>query len=294
VGSALNRGVTRSAPAKESWSVRFSAATLFIVRVSLVVPETVRHIPTNKRAILAYLGRAIRERPDLIVLPETVITGYQDTGDPCHDRSLCEEVQGEFLRSVAQLARTHRVLISIGFFEREAERICDACALFGPTGELLQHYRRIDPHRRHRGADPTIYACGEEVRCRATPHGRLATLICGDLFNDAVLETTQAAQPDHLLYALAADPEDDLTWEQAVASYYRQRLLQLGSYTLMVNLFESGEAWPDGHGGERSGSRIGGACVFSLTGQLLATLPSGSPGILTCTMPAGAAACDTL
>jgi predicted amidohydrolase len=247
------------------------------MRASLVVPETVVDVAVNKRRILDAISSALPSRPDLIVLPETVITGYQDKGHPGFDRSLCEDLEGEFLITVRSLARQHRVMISIGFFEKNGWQIHDASVLFSGTGEILQHYRRVDPHWRNPGVDSAIYRCGDEVRLASTGHGTVSTLICGDLFNATVREMTQALRPDYVIYPLAAIPEEGYTWESAVEDYYRAELIKLNAHVLMVNLLESGPGWPGGEG-----TRVGGAHVVTPVGELLHTLPTGRPGILTC------------
>ena len=245
------------------------------MRVSLVVPQTVIDVAENKRRILASLSEAFEQRPDLIVLPETVITGYQDNGEPDHDRTLCEDLGGDFLRAVRGLARSHGTMISIGFFEKDGEAIRDSSVIFGGDGEIVQHYRRVDTHWRNREVDPSIYRCGDAVLLSSTAHGSLSTLLCGDLFNDEVLEMTSALRPD-LLYQLAANPEDDLTWEEAVDGYYTERLRALDAQVLMVNLLECGPGWPNG-----AGTMVGGACVINARGERVASLPTGAPGILT-------------
>lgn len=245
------------------------------MKAALVVTDITLDVAQNKRRILRGISAALDHDPDIVVLPETATTGYQDIGDPAHDRTLCEEIGGDFLEKLRQLAIEGKAMISIGFFEKEQQSIYDSSLILSARGEVVQHYRRVDKHWRNKGVDPEIYRCGDRVMRSMTPHGSMSTLICGDLFNDEVLRQVRILAPDVLLYPLAATPEGGLSWMEAVRGDYAERLRLVGSYTLMVNLLECGEGWST-----RSGSRIGGACVLDPHGDVVAFLSPGSPGTL--------------
>ena len=102
-------------------------------------------VPDNVQKAVAWVERAVRETSArLIVLPETVTTGF--TPDcPAEELWDCvDTLPGSMTEPVAAAARTLGVHIVFPTYERGVERgvVYNSAALFGPKGELLGVYRK--------------------------------------------------------------------------------------------------------------------------------------------------------
>ncbi len=223
----------------------------------------------NERRILELAVDAVDQGAELIVFPEAAATGLADTGDVAHDLEIAEEVPGILSEDWRTFAKSKGVWFAAGLLERDAGKIYDSCVLFDPLGNLVLHYRRIDPHWHRPGDDASIYCVGEDLHVIRTPFGRLGVLICGDLWDDGVVERMKALGPDLLLYPFlrARDPRKE--WSDEFREYC-ERFRMVGAVTLAVNLFE----------GEEEGSAFGGAWLVDRSGRVLASLPEEEEGVL--------------
>lgn len=130
----------------------------------------------------------------LIVFPEAWVPGFplwNALRAPIHNHRFFERLAGAALRvpgpglaRLAQCARRHEILVSIGFTEgTEASRGClwNSNLLIGADGSLLNHHRKLVP---------TFYeklswanGDGAGLRVVETPIGRVGALICGENTN---------------------------------------------------------------------------------------------------------------
>jgi predicted amidohydrolase len=222
-------------------------------------------------AAIADLAHAASGRGAALVLfAETALTGFVATGEPAHDLPLGEPVPGPATDALAHVARDVRLWIGLGLYEREGGRLYDAAVLLSPDGGVALHYRRIDPHWHRPGNDTAVYRQGAAIPAVETPFGRCAFLLCGDLFNDAVL-TKLAATPAEVLlvpFARGFDSEvaDAADWERRERFRYAGRVRRAGLPALLVNSFGRG--------------CFGGALAVDAQGATLDRLPPGRSGLL--------------
>jgi N-carbamoylputrescine amidase len=213
---------------------------------------------------------------DLVLFPEAAPTGLINNDDPAHDLPLGQSVPGPLTRLLGAVAREESVLVASGLLERERDMLYDAAVLLGPEGEVLLHYRRIQPQWHGRNADPEVYGRGEELPTAGTPWGRMLVLLCGDLFDDGIVERARRAEPDYVLFPFARSFSDGTCdqgrWEREEAPAYARRAALLGCTTLMVNCLEDRV--------EPRYPAFGGALVVGADGRVLARWPLGQAGTL--------------
>lgn len=239
----------------------------------------VHRLQPDRAASLATLVALAREAADngaaLVLFAETALTGFVGTGDPAHDLPLGEPVPGPATTVLAGVARACQLWIGIGLYERQGDHLYDAAVLLAPDGTLALHYRRMDPHLHWPHNDPAIYRQGDDVTVADTPFGRCAFLLCGDLFNDAVLARLRAAAPDLVLvpFARGFDSEvaDAADWDGREQFRYAARVRQAGVPALLVNSLGSQASSHDA---------FGGAMVVDATGLIRHRLPLGQLGLL--------------
>jgi N-carbamoylputrescine amidase len=104
----------------------------------------------------------------------------------------------------------------------------------------------------------------------------MAFLVCGDLFDDAIVAGVRDLGPDCVLFPFARSFSDgsfdQQRWEREEQAAYVGRATMLGCTTLMVNGLDDPTTceYPS----------FGGAMVVSRQGDVTATWPLGRPGTL--------------
>jgi len=251
------------------------------VRAALVVIRLTTDHGANLEAALDGLARAARAHARLALLPEAAFTGLANNDDPEHDLPLGQPIPGRFTDRLSSAARHHSMYIATGLLERDADHLYDAAVLVDPSGEILLHYRRINAMWHGRQADPEVYRQGTRLTTVDTVLGRIAILICGDLFDAGVLDKVRAERPDLVLVPMSrnfADGTfDQRRWDREEEPQYAARAALTGATTLIVNALEDPTCldFPS----------FGGAMAVAPDGRITARWPLGGPGILMADVP---------
>ncbi|MHC4341128.1 MAG: carbon-nitrogen hydrolase family protein [Planctomycetota bacterium] len=240
----------------------------------------VRRVPTDQAAGLQSLcdrtAEAAGQGADLVLFPEAAITGLVNNDDPTHDLPLGQEIPGPVTDRLAGVAAGHRIWLATGLFERASDQLYDSAVLFTPGGEIGLKYRRMHSGWHGRSADPAVYREGTELPELETPFGSIAFLICGDLFDDSIVERCRSLGPDYLLVPMVRSFDDascdQERWDATELPVYRERVRLTGTTTLIVNSL-SNPALP-------ASESFGGAWIISGAGELMEALPLGREGVL--------------
>ncbi len=252
------------------------------VRVALGVIDIGKERAQNLGSMLAMAESAAAKGADLLLFPEASLTGLINRDEPAEDLPLGVSVPGPITDRLSQKARELGVHLALGLLERDGDRLFDTALLFDPCGELVLRYRRISSGWHGLAADPEVYGHGDAVRAVDTQLGRVAFLICGDLFSDEA-STAGGMSFDWLLvpYARCSDEPgyDQNRWESEEEPHYSARVRELGVTTLMANYLAPGEICR-GMCGWCSGGAYGGAMVILGDGTIAAKKPAGEEGML--------------
>ncbi len=245
------------------------------MKAALVVHRVTRDTDDNLRRMLRAVEDGAREEAKLVLFAEMAATGFINGDDPRRDRRIAEPIPGPVTDCLAASAREHGVWIGVGVFEHDDPALYDSAALIDADGRIGLKYRRMQPNWRTRGADPDIYRLGDAVAAVETPFGRVAFLLCGDLFDDAIVDRLCALDPDLLLFPFARcfgdGAVDQRRWDEEAAPEYLARVRRAGVRTLMANYIADREL---------DGGSFGGALDVAPDGTLLASLALGSVGSL--------------
>jgi len=145
-----------------------------------ITPMAVRE---NVEKAIAWVEQAVQETDaQLVVLPETVTTGF--TPD-CPAEELWERVDtlpGRMTESVAEAARGLGVYVVFPTYERGPERgvVYNSAALFGPDGELLGVYHKTHLFPTERLSGGGWSTPGHEPVVVETPLANIGLTICYD------------------------------------------------------------------------------------------------------------------
>lgn len=246
------------------------------MKVAVAVPRLTAEIEHNFAKICDFIEQAGRQGVDLLLFPECVLTALNLSDDYQSDLKLAISFDSEYLFGIREAARRWGIWVALGFLEQEHGVIYDSAVLIDDKGGTSLHYRRIHPGWRLRDALAEQYGDGRELVCASTPWGRIAFLICGDLFHEPQAEAKRL-QPDILLFPFArcfsktAVAGEQQKWDEEEWPNYRARAADVGALTLMANYIAPEELF---------GGGFGGGFILSRDGKLLASLPLRSEGLL--------------
>lgn len=119
---------------------------------------------------------------ELVVLPESVTTGFT-TGLDAHALwELVSQIPGPILEPFATAAAELRVHLVVGTYERGAQPgvVYNAAVLLGPGGDVLGVYHKTHPFEGEHAAHGGWVTPGDDVCVVQTPFGRLGLIICFD------------------------------------------------------------------------------------------------------------------
>jgi predicted amidohydrolase len=245
------------------------------MRAALVVHRIAPDTDSNLASILDWTTQAADAGADLVLFAEAALTGLINDDNASHDLPLGQRIPGPVTDRLARLAGERGIWLALGLLESDSSELYDTALLFTPKGDIGLKYRRIQPQWHGRNADPEVYRQGSEIPALDTPLGCFAFLICGDLFDDSIVERVRALRPDWLLFPFArcfSDGScDQRRWEREEQPEYVHRVQLTGATALMVNHIAAPELL---------GGAFGGAMVVANDGRVIDRLPLGTEGTL--------------
>ena len=251
-----------------------------MTKLALSVFHLIENLDAACLRMLEDIDSAAREKCDLVVFPEAILGGIDIEGDYTSDSSRCLELDSAHIETLRNSARKHSMGVGFGFLEKEGNLIYDSFLLLGPDGENALHYRRISPGWLTSNADPNFYRCGENPGIAQTPWGKIAVLICGDLFVDGLVDSIAAQKPDFALHIIARaytfDPDIQQNWDKLEFPWYQAEYAKIGSPVAAVNLVD--DKIEDGY------IYCGGAW-FLRDGKPVASKELMTPGLLFVDLP---------
>ncbi len=244
------------------------------MKAALAINPVVTDIDANLMTILNMVNEAADDHADLVVFGEAALTGLINNDDPSHDLPLGQPIPGPVTDMLLALARKRHVWLAIGILEREGKTLYDSAVLLTPSGEVELKYRRIQPQWHGRSPDPSVYRQGTNLPRVETSFGSFAFLICGDLWDDELVERARDLRPDWLLYPFLNSLVGE-RWGKELKPSYAERAKLIGATTLMTSYLA--DLPPEDMD---LGGAVGGAIVVSSDGTVVDSLPPGRTGIL--------------
>ena len=243
------------------------------MRAAIISNLVTTDIQMNQTRILHLASNAVEKGARFIIFPEAAATGLINSGNPDADYMIAEAIPGPRNEEWKDFAAEHGIYFAAGLLEREGRRIFDSAVLYNPEGELILHYRRNDSGWHFQNDDSSVYCEGFQIPVVDSKIGKIAFLICGDLWNEDVLMKLKAKKPDYLLYLFARNiaPSEQVEsiWESEIQSY-KKRWQECNAKVIATNLLSN---IPDFES-------IGGAWYIDSSGRLLADSPICREGIL--------------
>lgn len=247
------------------------------MRAALAVNLVTTDWKRNLSAIEGLICGAAALGAQLVLFGEAALTGALNDDQPEHDLPLGVAIPGPETDRLADLARAHSLHIGIGLLERCGNHLYDTAVLLAPNGRIILKYRRISRGWRGQQADTQVYREGDTIPTVETPLGRIAFLICGDLFDDSLVRRVRREKPDLLLLPFTRSYTggviDQTRWEREDEPDYAVRAALVGTTLLMTNYLVAPTL-------VASDGSFGGAAAFSASGDLLGRWPQGWVGMM--------------
>jgi predicted amidohydrolase len=101
----------------------------------------------NLNRVMGYLEAAAKRGADIILFPETALTGYDIDEEVIMHRENAETIPGPSTNKIAQLTRKYGVYAIVGMAEKDkddSEIIYNSVAIVGPEG-VIDSYAKIHP-----------------------------------------------------------------------------------------------------------------------------------------------------
>lgn len=245
------------------------------VKIALVANRIEKSIERNMENIILSIEKAAENGGDLVLFPEACITGLINNDVPEDDIKLGFEVLGSELKQLCDAARKNNINVAAGFLEKEEYHLYDSAVFINKRGDIALKYRRMSKGWHGKNADADFYREGTEVGYYNSDIGRICFLICGDLFDDSIVEKAKSVKPDYLLFPFARSfymvNNNQEEWDKYEGFEYAKRVKKIGATTLMANYIGTEEI------GDTS---FGGAFVITSEGKIVKEMPLDKEGIL--------------
>jgi len=199
------------------------------MRVALIPMRVeVGNFGANWREFEKRFREALKPGPDFLVFPEYCLTGFEEW-----DFSGAG-LYGEIVEKVSALAREAGVYVVFGLLEPYKNCVYNSALLIGRNGEVLLNHRKFQ--------EPMKFCTGNTVRTAWTEFGKVAVIICGDLYNRRIAKWVKRKGPDYLFVPMEYSPDyGELNEEDVEAMAERVKLL--GVKAFIVNSYPPGGAW---------------------------------------------------
>lgn len=240
------------------------------MKAALVVNKIDRSVEKNLNNIINYIYKAADEKADLVIFSETALTGLINDDNPEHDINLGIKIPGDKVDVLCRAAEKRNINIAIGVFESDNENLYDTAIFINRKGEMGLKYRRMTSGWHDSKIQDTIYKEGTEIETYEADIGNVCFLICGDLFNDELVNKVKGVNVDYLIFPFARSFYDgtysQAKWENEELEDYMSQIKKANTITLGTNYIDE--------------KYFGGAFIISGDGQVIASLDLGKEGML--------------
>ena len=143
------------------------------LRISMIQANTLWHDPAGNRLLYGELIRQCAPDTDLIVLPETFLSGFSNSA-----RDFAETMDGPGLEWLAQMAGEKQSVITGSIAVREGEQMFNRLIWMRPDGSFMHYDKR---HLFRMAGEHERYGSGAERLIVDLKGWRICPLVCYDL-----------------------------------------------------------------------------------------------------------------
>lgn len=240
------------------------------MKVALVVHRVKDTLLENFETIKKYIIEAARLNVDIILFSEAALTGLKNSDNPEKDIQLGIEIPSNITDELCNFAKDNKIYIALGLFEKENNNLYDTAIFISKNGKIEIKYRRISSGWYDSNLKDSIYKEGERIYIYESDFGKFCFLICGDLFNDNLVNEVKKLNADYLLFPFARSFYDgsfsQSRWDKEEINEYINQIKKTNTITLATNYIDD--------------EYFGGAFIVTANGSLISSLKIGKEGML--------------
>lgn len=233
------------------------------LRIALLQADLRWEDPTANRELLSGMIDKIRERPDLILLPEMFATGFSMLAD-----TLAQGMDGPDVRWMQSVAERSGATVTGSLIIEENGRYYNRLLWMSPNGLSGMYDKR---HLFRLAHEQDTYTAGTTRPVFRLNDFRIAPLICYDLRFPVWSRRSPAYDYDLLLYAANWPEKRGHAWRSLLPA----RAIENQSYVAAVN-----RVGADGHGMDHRGDSV----VIDYRGEVISDSEPGSPSVMEATL----------
>ena len=239
-------------------------ATIAVAQMDCVLAD----VDANLNKIDAYAGLAKTLGAELVIFPETAVTGTF-IGDRIHE--LAAEPDGAATRRLSAIAKANGLTLICGMFTRENGLLHNSQKVFGPDGSHLATYHKLHLF----SAELAVCTPGDQPLVVQTPIGKLGMTICYDLIFPGLAGKLVEMGADFIVNSTHwfNDCEQRDRW-----GWNSERIRSLASTRALENVIPLAMACRTGREHATPDLPFDGAgssCVISPSGKLVAHMDCG-------------------
>jgi len=248
------------------------------MRVALAITHPKHSKKRNLAEIIRYIKHAAKKKADFILFPEAAYTGLITKDDPQKDKPLFILIPSKITNKIGKIAKKFGIYVGIGLLEICENKFFDSAILFDKKGEISLKYQRITAGWHAKNADKNVYQEGVDIPILNTSFGTIAFLLCGDLFDEVIINRIKNMQIDYLFLLLArsleiSDEKMQTKWNNEMSEGYIPQIKKSEITTFLVNYYSKMFA-------DNSNLPVGGAAAISAEGDLIISFPVLKNGLL--------------
>ena len=133
-------------------------------------------VEANLQKVIEQIEQAGSRDADLVVMPECMLSGYAyDSREAGLEQAL--SLSDPVFDKITAAAAAHNLHVTLGFLQRDEDRLFNASAMIGPAG-VVGHYRKI--HLPHLGIDRFVDRGNIPYGTLSTGKANVGLAICYD------------------------------------------------------------------------------------------------------------------
>lgn len=171
---------------------------------------TLWDVEKNLRDLQPLVEEAARKGARIVVAPECAVSGFAvHTDRPIQweaFRGACEPVDGPRMAQVRGWARELGIYLAVGYMEQAGEHRYNACAFWGPDGQLIGNYRKTHIGYPEQNVESQLVEAGDALPVFDTELGKIGILICMDRYYPEASLTLAARGAEIILMPSASNP----------------------------------------------------------------------------------------
>jgi N-carbamoylputrescine amidase len=214
------------------------------VRVAAAAVDTKPgELAENVAKLIERSARAAEQQAQLVLFPELSLTGFipnHPTGEHeawlrqalAEARRVALPLDGEPIRALAEAAKRHGILISVGMLEDAGNVLFNSQLLIGPEG-IVGHWRKLHVPM----FEMPFYNGGQAAPVVSTPLARIGVNICFDALIPESTRLLAVQNVEIVLMPFAADPppRSPAGWALWASGAIRARAMENGVFVVACN-----------------------------------------------------------